>query len=92
MNFWRCLVCEFETSYKGLCRDCTEYDTEGNVINAIRRVRVNSLGLPIIKRKGIDNTNLNKGFRASKKLDVQKTLVEDMDNLHIEEDGFIDLA
>ena len=92
MHLWKCMVCDEQTSFKGLCRNCTEYDSSGKVLNPIRRVKVNSLGFPIIKKKGINNTNLNKGFRESKKLDVHKTLVEDMDNLLIEDDGFIDLA
>jgi len=86
------MVCDAQTSFKGLCRNCTEYDSSDNVVRAIRRVKVNSLGFPIIKKKGINNTNLNKGFREAKKLDVHNTLVEDMDDLPIEDDGFIDLA
>lgn len=30
--------------YKGLCRSCTEYDSSGNVVNAVNRIQVNSDG------------------------------------------------
>jgi len=32
-----CPECNKEARFKGLCRDCTEYDSEGNIINAVRR-------------------------------------------------------
>ncbi len=38
---WKCEHCEAEAHYKGLCRDCTEYDGEGSVLNPIYRVKVN---------------------------------------------------
>ena len=38
---WACPECEIETSYKGLCRECTEYDGEGVPVKPIHRVRLN---------------------------------------------------
>ena len=38
---WKCKSCESEALYKGLCRDCTEYDEVGEVLNPVYRVRVN---------------------------------------------------
>ena len=92
MSNWKCMECESETPFKGLCRDCTEYDSNGKIINPIPRVKVNALGLPVIKKKGRSNTNLYKGFRLSKKIDVHKTLREDMSELISDNVGFIDLA
>tara|TARA_Y100000034_G_scaffold119733_1_gene161804 strand:- start:18 stop:293 length:276 start_codon:yes stop_codon:yes gene_type:complete len=88
---WKCMSCESVAPYKGLCRDCTEYGADGEILSPVARVKVNALGLPIVKRKGGSNTNLNKGFRASKKIDVHKTLVEDLSDLASETDEVIDL-
>ncbi len=41
---WKCLECKSQTHHKGLCRECTEYDGEGKIVNPIRRVRVNNDG------------------------------------------------
>lgn len=38
---WKCESCGAEAHYKGLCRDCTEYDDEGSVVNPVYRVKVN---------------------------------------------------
>lgn len=89
---WKCMTCESLTPYKGLCRDCTEYGEQGEIINPVPRVKVNSLGLPIIKKKATTNNNINKGFRASKKIDVHKTLIDDISDLTSDADEFIDLA
>ncbi len=89
---WKCMTCESVTPFKGLCRDCSEYDESGNILNPVPRVKVNSLGLPIIKKKGRSNNNINKGFRASKKIDVHKTLIEDINDLTSNTDEFIELA
>ena len=37
MKIYVCPKCDEEARFHGLCRDCTEYDSEGNVINAVRR-------------------------------------------------------
>ena len=38
MKTYVCPQCGDEKPFKGLCRDCTEYDSEGNVVNPVRRV------------------------------------------------------
>ncbi len=38
---WACPECEVETHFKGLCRECTEYDDEGKPTKPIYRVRLN---------------------------------------------------
>ena len=38
---WACPECETEVRYKGLCRDCTEYDSAGNPIKPVQRVKKN---------------------------------------------------
>lgn len=37
---WRCPKCESEVQWKGLCRDCTEYDDMGIPIAPVARVKV----------------------------------------------------
>ena len=37
MKMYICGKCEDSARFKGLCRVCTEYDAEGNVVKAVRR-------------------------------------------------------
>tara|TARA_R110002110_G_scaffold415575_1_gene651199 strand:+ start:2570 stop:2902 length:333 start_codon:yes stop_codon:yes gene_type:complete len=63
---WKCLDCESIRNHKGLCRDCTEYDGDGEIINPTHRVRLNSDGtiyeptqrvkLPIIRGDKFNRT------------------------------------
>ena len=62
---WRCEECEQELHYKGLCRECTEYDSEGNVLNPVRRVKVN---------KVVNNSNHNH-HRIVNNVDVEEVQV-----------------
>jgi hypothetical protein len=42
---WKCMECESQTRFKGLCRECTIYDEDtGDIITPIQRVRINSDG------------------------------------------------
>jgi len=38
---WECPECKSQTHFKGLCRECTEYDDNGTPVKPIHRVRVN---------------------------------------------------
>ena len=38
---WACPECDEETHFKGLCRECTEYDADGIPIKPVHRVRLN---------------------------------------------------
>ena len=38
---WECPQCGLKTHYKGLCRECTEYDETGTPVKPVYRVRVN---------------------------------------------------
>ena len=38
---WECPECKNTTHYKGLCRDCTEYDDSGSPVKPVSRVRIN---------------------------------------------------
>ena len=38
---WACPECEVETHFKGLCRNCTEYDAEGQPTKPVQRMRMN---------------------------------------------------
>ena len=38
---WACPECDEETHFKGLCRECTEYDADGKPIKPVHRVRLN---------------------------------------------------
>ena len=40
--YWECPECKVTTHYKGLCRECTEYDSEGTPVKPVLRVRLNS--------------------------------------------------
>tara|TARA_R110001632_G_scaffold230863_2_gene368735 strand:- start:5410 stop:5745 length:336 start_codon:yes stop_codon:yes gene_type:complete len=42
---WKCMECESQTRFKGLCRECTIYDKDsGDIITPIQRVRLNTDG------------------------------------------------
>ena len=38
---WECPECKSQTRFKGLCRDCTEYDENGTPVKPVHRVRLN---------------------------------------------------
>ena len=38
---WECPQCGVKTHYKGLCRECTEYDDAGIPVKPVYRVRLN---------------------------------------------------
>ncbi len=44
MTVWKCLECEMEAHYKGLCRSCSEYDDSGKVLKPVQRTRLNADG------------------------------------------------
>jgi hypothetical protein len=44
VNKWKCMTCEDIANFKGLCRDCTTYGDGGEIIEAIRRVRLDKYG------------------------------------------------
>lgn len=41
---WICEKCEDKAHYKGLCKKCTEYSSEGDIISPVARVRFNKDG------------------------------------------------
>mgnify|MGYP001295344248 CR=1 FL=1 len=43
-SIWKCLECEMEAHYKGLCRSCSEYDDSGKVLKPVQRTRLNADG------------------------------------------------
>ena len=48
---WKCMTCGSITRFKGLCRDCTEYDDAGAVVTPVARVRIDEFGNEyVIKR------------------------------------------
>jgi len=71
---WKCNSCESITHHKGLCRDCTKYDSEGKIMAPVQRVKIDSNGNEIVKsnshrqtyifRDGIEG---KRGFRVEKK-------------------------
>ena len=38
---WECPECKSQTHFKGLCRECTEYDDNGTPVKPVNRVRMN---------------------------------------------------
>ena len=39
---YKCPECESEARWRGLCRECTEYDDNNKVVNPVQRVRQNA--------------------------------------------------
>tara|TARA_B100000683_G_scaffold2025_1_gene2219 strand:+ start:277 stop:627 length:351 start_codon:yes stop_codon:yes gene_type:complete len=38
---WECPECKSQTHFKGLCRECTEYDDNGTPTKPVNRIRLN---------------------------------------------------
>tara|TARA_R110002012_G_scaffold307073_2_gene512354 strand:- start:577 stop:897 length:321 start_codon:yes stop_codon:yes gene_type:complete len=36
-KIWTCPQCAETTRFRGLCRSCSEYDADGNLVTAVRR-------------------------------------------------------
>ena len=69
-KFWKCEVCGKTSNYKGLCRDCTEYDANGNVIKPVVMVRYNADGsvwAPPSKNTPLASNEMLNLMRASRK-------------------------
>jgi len=67
---WKCDVCDKTSNYKGLCRDCTEYDANGSVIKPVAMVRYNADGsvwTPPSRNKPIATNEMLNVLRASRK-------------------------
>lgn len=41
---WKCMACDEIANFKGLCRTCTKYGDDGEVIDAVRRIRLDKYG------------------------------------------------
>jgi len=75
MKYWKCTAEECNEdkifNYKGLCRGCTEYDKNGNVVNPVHRVRVSQNGTIIVKPEKVVGRPVTlqdfKSFRRSQK-------------------------
>ncbi len=71
VNCYACQECETKDRqifrYKGLCKSCTTYDSDGNVIDPIKRVPSDEFGNPITKITR-DINGPRRGFRQPKKL------------------------
>ena len=74
MYRWKCNSCESITHHKGLCRGCTEYDSDGKIITAVPRVKIDSNGNELVKSNNHkpnyifrDGTEGKRGFRVEKK-------------------------
>ena len=53
--------------YRGLCKSCTTYDDDGNVIKAIKRELSDEFGNPL-KKIARDINGPRRGYRQPKKL------------------------
>ena len=67
--YWICDECESKASHKGLCRECSTYDSAGKVVNPIRRTKMNRDGTPHIRQtnRPIIPSHERDGFRRRKK-------------------------
>ena len=66
-QLWRCPECNFDTNYRGSCKECS--DTKADVW--VQRERINADGSPYEKKlvsstKGIDPDQMRAAFKASR--------------------------
>ena len=81
---WACPECEQETHFKGLCRDCTEYDDGGNPVKPIHRVRLNHAPTerhPHIRTKD-DFLNSRRPQPSKKQLEKIKDMLNSQSKAH----------
>jgi len=84
-QLWRCPECNFDTNYRGSCKDCSDKQTDVWV----QRERINADGSPYEKKlvssaKSIDPDQMRAAFKASrsrqkktrKQMEAQKKLQE----------------
>jgi len=48
LNYWKCPDCEDIQAFIGLCRVCTVYDESQNIVEPVRRIKVDKKGNKII--------------------------------------------
>ena len=60
---WKCESCGEVMAYRGLCRTCTTYDEDSNVVVPVKRVKVDYNGTPIQKTQ-VANLPFNEGRRG----------------------------
>lgn len=97
-GFWKCEECKSTTQYKGLCRECTTYDNDGNIITPVSRVKYNSSGemwQPPLKRQGLATKDMLNTMRMMRKRKpTKKQIKKELDEVKISNgDGeFIELG
>lgn len=75
LSYWKCNTCGTTATYQGLCRDCTTYDSERNIIEPTSRIRINKDGTQHVKntQRPIMPFGERDGFRKQKKLTKKQT-------------------
>lgn len=71
ITYYACQDCEPKDReifrYRGLCKSCTTYDADGNVVEAVKRVPSDEFGNPV-KKISREIHGPRRGFRQPKKL------------------------
>ena len=96
-RYWGCPQCDSIIRHKGLCRDCTEYDEDGKIVNPVPRVRVNADGSQYTPPERVDLPVVSErnGFRKRKKLSkkqqkmLETQLRSHVENQSMDESGFV---
>lgn len=97
-KFWKCEECGSTAKHKGLCRECTTYDDEGNIVTPVSRVRYNSTGekwQPPQKRQGVATKDMLNTMRLMRrKKPTKKQIKKELDEIKISNSGeeFIELG
>ena len=89
---WSCPQCDEQTRFRGLCRECTVYDADGNPTKPVHRVRLNhnpSEGSNNRVKTKIDFVNSRRKHPSKKQLgQIQEMLNSQSRNVSDEEDDF----
>tara|TARA_B100000214_G_scaffold324720_1_gene261861 strand:- start:1485 stop:1919 length:435 start_codon:yes stop_codon:yes gene_type:complete len=86
---WSCPECDEETHFKGLCRQCTEYDADGIPIKPVHRVRLNHTPTEhhFQKRTKADYVNARRKNPSKKQLEkIKEVMNAQSQMLHQEHD------
>jgi len=73
---WECPACNEQTRFKGLCRECTEYE-DGKPVKPVHRIRLNHNPSQkhTHKRTRSDYLNQRRPHPSKKQLDAMKEML-----------------
>ena len=102
------MTCEDIANFKGLCRNCTEYDDNGTIVNAVRRIRIDEYGneyvpvrhepqrltheMMVMQRKSARRLTKRQKAEMKERLKAQAEAVKAAADTEVSEDGLMEFG